>query len=72
MDTVVNGKESYIAKVTYGISQGSVLGPILFALFTNDLPENAKSGNFYMYADDTTLYCIGHLTKPCVNFICVA
>ncbi|CAB4018079.1 Hypothetical predicted protein, partial [Paramuricea clavata] len=56
--TVVNGKESSIAKITYGIPQGSVLGPTLFALFTNDLPENVETGNVYMYAEDTMLYCI--------------
>jgi hypothetical protein len=65
--TVVNGKESSIAKITYGIPQGSVLGPTLFALFTNDLPENVESGNVYMYADDTTLYCIGDSADEVVS-----
>ena len=65
--TVVNGKESSITKTTYGIPQGSVLGPTLFALFTNDLPENVESGNVYMYADDTTLYCIGDSADKMVS-----
>ena len=65
--TVVNGKESSIAKITYGIPQGSVLGPTLFALFTNDLPENVESGNVYMYADDTTLYRIGDSADEVVS-----
>ena len=44
-----------------------LLGPTLFALFTNDLPENVESGNVYMYADDTTLYCIGDSADEVVS-----
>ena len=54
-----NGKCSNQTSVLYGISQCSVLGPTLFTLFTNDLPTAVKSGNVYMYADDTTLYTTG-------------
>jgi len=36
-----------------------VLGPTLFTLFTNDLPSCIKSGDAFMYADDTTVFCIG-------------
>jgi len=35
-----------------------VLGPKLFALYTNDLPNSVFSGTVFMYADDTTVYCI--------------
>ena len=48
----VNGINSEWANMTSGIAQGSVLGPILFVLYTNDLPENIVS-NVYMFADDT-------------------
>ena len=41
------------------IPQGSVLGPTLFVLFTNDLPSSVPTGSVYMYADDTTILCIG-------------
>ena len=45
--------------VSFGIPQGSVLGPTLFALFTNDLPTSVKTGSVYMFADDTSIYCTG-------------
>ena len=48
----VNGKNSEWANVTSGIPKGSVLGPIIFVLYINDLPENITS-NVYMFVDDT-------------------
>ena len=47
--------------VDYGVPQGSVLGPLLFALFCDDLPDCARHDDekLEMYADDTTLTSIG-------------
>ena len=43
------------APVTSDIPQGSVLGPILFVIYINDLPDNLKS-ECYMFADDTKVF----------------
>ena len=57
--SVVNGQHSNVVNVRCGIPQGSILGPTLFVLYTNDLPSSVSSGSVFMYADDTTVYCIG-------------
>ena len=56
--TVVNGSTSEMLRVSFGIPQGSVLGPTLFTLFTKDLSSSVSSGSVYMFADDTTVYCM--------------
>jgi len=52
---VVGDAESDWTDVISGVPQGSVLGPILFVIYINDLPENVKS-NVKMFADDTKVY----------------
>ena len=50
----VNGVESESGQVLSGIPQGSVLGPILFVIYINDLPEAVKS-DVFLFADDTKI-----------------
>lgn len=57
--TIVNGKNSDTEVVRYGVPQGSVLGLLLFALCTSDMPSSIKRGTVYIYADNTTVYIIG-------------
>ena len=52
---MVNGVCSEWTNVTSGIPQGSVLGPILFTIFINDLPISISSHINY-FADDTKIY----------------
>ena len=52
---VLNGEESEWAPVSSGIPQGSVLGPTLFLIYINDLPEVVNSC-IKLFADDTKLY----------------
>jgi hypothetical protein len=45
---------SLFRSVKTGIPQGSILGPILFLLYINDLPNISKTSRFILFADDTT------------------
>jgi len=54
--TCLNSALSEISHVTCGVPQGSILGPLLFILYINDLPNCIQSCRVAMYADDTIIY----------------
>ena len=54
---VINGKESDWGEIKSGVPQGSVLGPLLFLVYINDLEEGIKSSVIF-FADDTSLFSI--------------
>ena len=51
----MDGQHSSIFRITSGVPQGSIHGPILFHIFINDLPDNLLS-KVAIFADDTSLY----------------
>ena len=52
---MLDGQASDQAPVLSGVPQGSVLGPVLFLIFINDLPDNIRS-SVRFFADDCVLY----------------
>jgi hypothetical protein len=53
------GVESEHYDISYGVPQGSVLGPLLFIIYSNDIPNAITHRKTVLFADDTTIYCIG-------------
>jgi len=51
----LNGATSSIQDIIYGVPQGSILGPVLFILYINDIVNCSDLLSFILFADDTTL-----------------
>ena len=63
MQVVVDGEVSKSAPVISGVPQGTVMGPLLFLLYINDMPEVVSEGTFIrLFADDCLVYRLIHTT----------
>ena len=63
----ISGCDSDTHIITHRVPQGSVLRPTLLSLFTNDLPKSLRSAETYLYADDTTIYCVAETMDLLTN-----
>jgi len=64
--TILNGYSSESVTVTSGVPQGTVLGPLLFLCFVNDIP-GLVSSTVRLYADDVLLYTVINSIEDCVR-----
>ena len=64
-------KNTELENITCGVSQGSILGPLLFLIYINDIYKSSDILNFILFADDTNLFFsrkdIKHLFNTVVN-----
>ena len=55
----INNHVSSLTTISHGVPQGSVLGPLLFLVYINDIVRCSTKLNFLLFADDTTIYVSG-------------
>ena len=56
--TVANGAKSELRQVEYGVPQGSVLGPLLFLIYVNDISASTGENKLRLFADDSNVFVI--------------
>ena len=64
--TLANGQLSEGEPVRCGVPQESVLGPMFFILYVNDMLNSVVHAKVQLYADDTVIYCSGNSTEEVV------
>ena len=65
--TLINNTLSDPLTITHGICQGSILGPLTFLLYINDLGLSIKNCHYKLFADDTVIYCADKHINNSIN-----
>ena len=63
---VLNEQVSAWKNINAGVPQGSILGPLLFLIYINDLTEGLTN-NVKLFTDDTSLFSVVHNTQTSAN-----
>ena len=64
-NSVLSSKQTILC----GVPQGSVLGPLLFLLYINDIHRSSKILSFILFADDTNIFCSNNNIHALVNTV---
>ena len=54
-----NGVKYELYDISYGLPQGSVLGPLLFIIYSNDIPKAIMHSKTVLFADAISVYLVG-------------
>ena len=64
---ILDNKQSTSCNVLSGVPQGTMLAPLLFLIYINDLPLNVSNSKVRLYADDVILYSYIYSMDDCCN-----